>query len=137
MKQLSVFLENSPGSLLRLTEALAQAEVNLRALTVSENADFGIVRILVHDIEHAASVVKAANFICSQTDVVAVEIPDRTGGLFSVLKEFENKGLNIEYMYSLQVRSKDKAVMIFRFKDTEKALNVIKNTKFVLFEEPL
>jgi hypothetical protein len=121
IKQISVFLENKPGRLQRMTSVLAAHKIDLRALSLAETKDFGIARIIVSDVMDAVTVLKDADFIASLTPVLAVEIPDETGGLDKLLKIFAEAGVNIEYMYAFLGKSDGNAYMIFRISDTKNA----------------
>ncbi|MBQ8945274.1 MAG: ACT domain-containing protein [Lachnospiraceae bacterium] len=122
IKQISVFLENKPGTLSRMTKVLADHKIDLRALSLAETKDFGIARMIVDDVLAATSVLKDADFIASLTPVLAYEIPDETGGLNKLLQAFNECNVNVEYMYSFLGGKKAKsAYMIFRVADTEAA----------------
>lgn len=122
IKQISVFLENKPGTLNKMTKVLADHEIDLRALSLAETKDFGIARMIVADVLAATSVLKDADFIASLTPVLAYEIPDETGGLNKLLDAFNECKVNVEYMYSFLGGKKSKsAYMIFRVADTEAA----------------
>ena len=138
IKQISVFLENKPGTLLKMTGVLAANNIDMRALSLAETKDFGIVRMIVDDINTAASALKDADFINSMTDVVAVLIPDEPGGLDKVLQVLNEARVNIEYMYAfLGSSGDDGAYMIFRVGDckaAEEAL-IARQIKVVTQEE--
>lgn len=122
IKQISVFLENKPGTLNRMTAVLAEHEIGLRALSVAETKDFGIARMIVDDVLAATSVLKDADFIASLTPVLAFEIPDEVGGLNKLLNVFTETKVNVEYMYSfLGGKKSSSAYMIFRVADTSAA----------------
>ena len=122
VKQISVFLENRPGTLQKMTEVLAENKVNMRATSLAETKDFGIARIIVDDDYEASNVLKEAGFINSLTPVLAVEIKNEVGALSKTLKVFSEGAINIEYMYSfLSVKRPEHACMIFRVSETEKA----------------
>ncbi len=119
-KQISVFLENKPGTLKKLTAALTEAKINIRALSVADTKDFGIVRMLVHDTFNATSVLNNAGFMTSVKPVLVYEISDEAGSLDKVLANFEELKINIEYMYAFAGRKG--AYMVFRVgKVTEEA----------------
>lgn len=122
IKQISVFLENKPGTLLEMTGVLAKEKIDMRALSLSETKDFGIARFIANDVFQAASVLKDAGFINSLTPVVGVEIPDEPGGLDKVLRILNDARINVEYMYAfLGGGEAEHAYMIFRVgKDMEK-----------------
>lgn len=122
VKQISVFLENKPGTLSKMTKVLADHEISLRALSVAEMEDFGIARLIVDDVIAATSVLKDADFIATLTPVLAFEIPDENGGLNRLLEAFNATGVNIEYMDSFLGGNKSgSAYMIFRVADTAAA----------------
>ena len=122
MKQISVFLENKPGTLERMTQTLADGGVNLRAISMAEAADYGIARIIVDDLIGASTVLKDADFVISLTPVLAYEIPNEPGGLNKLLMRFTQAGINIEYMYSCIIGDEEKrAYMILRVADTAAA----------------
>ncbi|MGQ9607664.1 MAG: ACT domain-containing protein [bacterium] len=125
VKQISIFLENKSGRLAQVTKVLADNGINLRALSLADTADFGILRIIVNDVDKAYNVLKNSGYTLSETDVVAVEVPDRPGGLASILDSLWKSGLSVEYMYAFVKSSGDNAVMIFRFEDTDKAIKVL------------
>ena len=118
-RQISVFLENKPGTLKKLSSVLAAHHVNIRALSLADTKDFGIVRMLVNDVFDATNVLKEADFIASLTSVLVFEISDETGGLDNLLQSFSDAKINIEYMYAFA--GKQGAYMIFRVADTKKA----------------
>ena len=122
IKQISIFVENKPGALYGLTGVLAQNKVDLRALSLAETSEFGIVRIIVNDVYKATTVLKDAGYVHSITPVVGVAIPDVPGGLNRVLQVLSNAKINVEYMYAfLGGPDADHAYMIFRVQDGEAA----------------
>jgi len=125
VEQLAIFIENRSGRLAEVTGILAQAQVNIRAIFVADTADFGILRLIVDRPEVAARALKAGGFTVSTTPVVAIEMPDRPGGLWGILKTLEGVGLNVEYMYAVITRSGDNAVVVFRFDEPERAIRVL------------
>ena len=122
LKQLSVFLENKPGALSRPCRLLAQAGLNLQTVALADTQQFGILRLVTHDWEQARKVLTAADFVVKVTDVVALEIPDRPGGLADVLEVIERAGVNVEYMYAFTAKQDGKGLMLFRFDQPETAL---------------
>ena len=131
IRQISVFLENKPGTLNAMTEVLAAASIDLRALSLAETTDFGIARLIVDDVYETATVLKDAGYVCSLTPVVAVMIPDVAGGLHKVLTALTEAGINLEYMYSSLAGGPDsRACMIFRLADPEKAENILRAKGF-------
>ena len=136
IKQISVFLENKPGSLLTMTAALADASVDMRALSLAETQEFGIVRIIVDNVYGATTVLKEAGFVHQITPVLGVAIPDTPGGLTKVLQTLADAGVNVEYMYAfLGGKDVDHAYMIFRVRDELAAVAALRARGIRLVEE--
>jgi hypothetical protein len=125
LQQLSIFLENKPGQLKMACELLAQSKINISTLSLADTKEFGILRLLIRDWEKAKSALEKGGYVVKQTEVLAVEVADRPGGLAELLNPIEAAKLNIEYMYAFSAGRKGKAVMIFRFSDPDRALNVL------------
>jgi len=125
VEQISVFLENKSGRLAEVARTLAGAGVNIRALSVADTSDFGILRIIVNDSDKALKVLKDNEFTVSKTEVLAVEVPDTAGGLSQILDLLEKEKVNVEYMYALIERSAERAVIIFRFDENDRAIQVL------------
>lgn len=125
VKQISVFLENKPGTMGKLTEVLSKNNIDMRALSLAETSDFGIARIITDDVYHAMQVLKDEDYVCSVTKVLAVAIPDEPGALARVIRFLGDDGVNVEYMYAFITRKKDVAYMIFRVEDNEAAIKVL------------
>ncbi|MGN1003357.1 MAG: ACT domain-containing protein [Oscillospiraceae bacterium] len=122
VKQISVFLENKPGMLNTMTDVLAKNNIDMRALSLAETNDFGIVRIIVDDVYNATTVLKDAGFVHSVTPVLGVSIPDEPGGLNRVVAVLTDAQINVEYMYAfLGGKDVDHAYMIFRVQDLKAA----------------
>lgn len=129
IKQISVFLENKPGTLDKLMAVMAGANIDLRALSLAETKDFGIARMIVDDAFGALNVLKEKDFIASLTPVLAFAVPDEPGGLSKLLTRFTAAGVNIEYMYAfLDIRQVGQACMIFRVSDTEASEKALVNS---------
>ncbi len=126
IKQISVFLENKPGTLNKMTKVLAEHDIDMRALSLAETKDFGIVRIIVDDVFQATNVLKEADFVASLTPVLAFAIPDEPGGLNKLLDAFTEEKVNLEYMYAfLGGKDTNHAYMIFRVSDAKSAENAL------------
>src|SRR5450830_1083820 len=132
VEQISVFLENKPGSLEHATRVLRDASINIRTLSLAETVDFGILRLIVNDVEKANKVLKDAGFRVSKTVVVAVEVPDKPGGLHSSMAVISVYGINVEYLYAFVEKSGQNAVIIFRFDAPEKAIEVLMKNSFTV-----
>jgi hypothetical protein len=132
VEQISVFLENKPGSLEHATRVMRDASINIRTLSLAETVDFGILRLIVNDVEKTNKVLKDAGFRVSKTVVVAVEVPDKPGGLHSIMEVLSKEGINVEYLYAFVEKSGQNAVIIFRFDAPEKAIEVLLAHKFTV-----
>lgn len=126
IKQISVFLENKPGALYAMTGVLAQNNIDMRALSLAETKDFGIVRIIVDHVYQATTVLKDAGYVHSVTPVLGVAIPDTPGGLNKVLQVLTDAQVNVEYMYAfLGGKDTEHAYMIFRVADNAAAASAL------------
>jgi hypothetical protein len=125
INQLSVFLENKPGQLSETCRALADAGVNILTLSLADTQQFGILRLIVRDPAAAKAVLERAGSVVKMTEVVAIEVDDRPGGMADVLKVMEGGGINIEYMYAFTFRRGDRAVLVFRFDDPDAAVKLL------------
>ncbi|MGE5308699.1 MAG: ACT domain-containing protein [Deltaproteobacteria bacterium] len=129
LTQISVFLENKKGRLYDACSTLGKSSINIRALTVAESEDFGVLRMVVDRPDAAAKALKKDGFVASFTEIVAVEVGDRPGGLAGILKVLDKNGVNIEYMYGFVEKSSDMALMVFRFDDPDAAIKVLLKNK--------
>jgi hypothetical protein len=127
VKQVSIFLENRAGRLAEVTKLLSDNQLNIRALSVADTSDFGILRLIVNDPDKAIGVLKGANYTVSAAEVVAIEVDDRPGGLARILGIFDENRINVEYMYAFLAKIPDKAVLIFRFDDNKSVIEKLKN----------
>jgi hypothetical protein len=122
LQQLSVFLENKPGQLKAACDRLAAAGISISTLMLADTREFGILRLIIRDWERAKQILEEDGVAVRTTEVIAVEVQDKPGGLAALLKPVEDAALNIEYMYAFAAGLGGKAVMIFRFTDPDKAL---------------
>lgn len=127
VEQIAIFLENKSGRLSEITGVLADNGINIRSLSLADTADFGILRLIVDKVDVAERVLRSGGFTVGKTNVVAVEVPDRVGGLASVLKVLEMAMVNVEYMYAFVNKSSENAVMIFRFEETDEAMRILQD----------
>ena len=125
VKQISVFVENKAGKLAELTEYLHENDIDMRALSIAEAQDFGIVRMIVDDAYKTSCTLKEAGYVASITPVLAVEMPDEPGSLFHILKLLGDGSVNLEYMYAFLTRKADTAYMVLRVENNEKAIEIL------------
>jgi hypothetical protein len=125
LKQISIFLENSPGRLYETTQALGDANLNLRSLSICDVSGFGVLRILINDVAKARSVIMEKQFPARVDEVVAAEISDTPGSLAKALKVLMQNKVNVDYMYALAGTSSGKAVMVFSFSDNDLAIELL------------
>ncbi|NPU85607.1 MAG: ACT domain-containing protein [Syntrophaceae bacterium] len=130
VEQISVFLENKPGVLEEVMKALKEANINIRTLSLADTSDFGILRLIVNDVTATSTILKAKGFRVSRTTVVAVEVPDRPGGLHSILEALGGEAINIEYLYAFVEKSGENAVIIFRYDNPDRAIEVLQKKGF-------
>ncbi len=124
-EQISVFLENKAGRLSEVTATLNESNVNIRALALADTSDFGVLRLIVDDTEAALAALKNNGFTVGKTPVVAVEVPDRPGGLHDILVMLHKARINVEYMYAFVCTAGDNAVMIFRIEQEAQAVALL------------
>ena len=125
VKQISVFLENKKGRLAEVTQTLAREKVNIRALSLADTADFGVLRIIVNNPDRCLAALKANSFVAQVTEVIAVEVEDTPGGLSHILEILDRDNVNVEYMYAYVEKSRDNAIVICKIDDRERALQVL------------
>ena len=134
VEQISIFIENKSGRLAEITRILGEAGINIRALSLADTSDFGILRLIVNDGAKASAVLKENGFTVNMTEVVAVEVPDCPGGLSAILQTLDREKINVEYMYAFVERCGGNAVIIFRFDETDKAISVLQSQSFNMLE---
>ncbi len=128
VKQISVFLENRSGRLHEVSEVLKKADINIRALSLADTSDFGILRLIVDRPDTAQQVLKNSGFTISQTEVLAMEVEDRPGGLAQILAVCDSGGINVEYMYAFVEKSGRNAVVIFRVENPDRSIALLQKS---------
>jgi hypothetical protein len=134
IRQISVFLENTTGRISEVTKTLAHAGINLRAISIADTADFGILRLIVDKTEEAANALNAAGFTTRQTSVAAVEIDDVPGSLAKLMELFQKSEINIEYLYASLEGKAGKAVVIFKLEDHDRGFKILKDNGLTMAE---
>lgn len=127
LQQLSVFVENRPGSLVSVLKTLADAQIDLNGLSVADTTEFGVLRLILSDPAKGEEVLQEAGFIVKATDVLAIDVNDTPGGLFQTADMLASHGLNIGYMYAFGTKKERHAMIIFKTEDNRKAADVLKD----------
>jgi len=125
VKQISVFLENKKGRLAEVTRTLSAEKINIRALSLADTADFGVLRIIVNNPDKCLGVLKSHGFVAQVTEVIAVEVQDAPGGLNRILEVLDRDNVNVEYMYAYVEKTRENAIVICKIDDKERALSVL------------
>ena len=125
IKQLSIFASNEPGQIVKVTDALSSEDIDIRAMSIADTQDFGILRLIVSDAEKGKEVLKSKNCVVSITEVAGIKIPDKPGALAKVLKLLADNDINIEYMYAFITISKEFAYVVIRVSDTAGAEKIL------------
>ncbi len=129
LTQISIFLENKKGRLYEVCNLLGKNKINMRALNIAESEGFGVLRIVVDRPQEAVRVLKKNDFVANMTEIVAVEVEDRPGGLARILKVLADNQINVEYMYGFLEKHSECALLCFRFEDPDKAIAVLKKNR--------
>lgn len=133
VKQISVFLENKPGKLAQVTDILENKDIDISAISIADTTEFGILRMIVNKPEEALTAIKAAGFPVNTTEVLAVEVSDKPGGLNKALQILKNSDVIIEYLYSFIKRNGNKALILFRVDKPQKAVAVLREAGIKLY----
>lgn len=129
IKQLSVFVENKEGKLREITDILAKAGIDIRALSIADTSEFGILRLIVRDPHKAKALLEKNGFVATINDVVGVEINDRPGGLAEIVRLFAERDINMEYMYAFLTRTENKAYLVVRVDGASEVENLLESEK--------
>ena len=130
LKQLNVFVENKQGALVQITEALAKSEINIRALSLADTEEFGILRLIVNDVDTACEMLEELGYLIKVTDVVGVKIGDAPGKLSKALEVLDKMEINMEYLYAFMARTEKHAYVVLRVADNDKAEAALEEAGF-------
>lgn len=133
VKQISVFLENKPGKLSQVTDILEKNNIDIKAISIADTTEFGILRMIVDKPKEAVEAIKAEKFPVSTTDVLAVEVRDKPGGLNRALQILNDAGVSVEYLYSFIKRNGERALILFRVEEPERAVEVLQSAGIKLY----
>lgn len=134
IKQISIFVENKPGRLCAVTKLLSENDIDIRALSVADTKDFGILRLIVNKPDKACEVLKAADCTVSLTNVIAIGIHDKPGGLADAMDCLYAANISVEYMYAFISKSEDQAYVILRVENNDKAVEALKEGNFTILK---
>ena len=135
ISQVSIFIENTKGRLAEVCSLLGNNDINIKALTIAESPEFGILRVVLNNTEKAKKILKENGFIATIAPVVAVEVSDTPGGLAKALKILADNDINLEYMYGFVEKASEKALMVLKFDNIEKAIEVLQANNIPIVEE--
>lgn len=135
LKQISVFLENRKGRLWKALNILSNANINIRALSIADTSEFGILRMIVSDTDLAKQILEESNFVVKVNEVIAVGVSDAPGGLEGVLKSLNKMDVNVEYIYAFVEKKGEKAVVVIRTEDIDTGLEALKNGGITVLSE--
>ena len=135
IKQLTVFVENRKGTMVSITDILSQKNVNIRALSIAETQDFGILRLIVNDTDAAQQVLTDAGYLIKITEVVGVKIGDAPGKLTAALRVLDDANINVEYLYAFMARTEKHAYVVLRVEDNLEAESILENAGFHLITD--
>jgi len=135
VKQVSVFVENKEGRIKKAINTLAQENINIRALSIADTTKYGILRLIVSDNKKAIDALEKDNFIVKENEVILLAIPDEPNGLNSTLSVFEEKGINLEYLYAFVSSKTDEAIVVMRLENMEKAIEALENSNVKVLDE--
>lgn len=130
LKQLNIFVENKKGALVEITETLAQHQINIRALSIADTEEFGILRLIVNDNEKATKVLSEKQYLLKTTDVVGVKIGDAPGKLSTALEVLDKEDINVEYLYAFLARTEKHAYVVLRVADNNRAETALENAGY-------
>ncbi len=135
LEQVSIFIENTKGRLAEVCDLLGKNNINIKALTIAESPEFGILRVVLDNTDKAKNVLKDNGFTVTIATVVAVEVSDTPGGLAKALKVLANNNINLEYMYGFIEKASEQALMVFKFDNHEKAIEILQKNNISIVEE--
>ena len=135
VKQISIFVENKEGRIKKAIDTLAKANINIRALSIADTTKYGILRLIVSDNEKAIDALENDGFIVKEKEVIVLAVPDEPNGLNSTLAIFDEKGINLEYLYAFVSSNSDEAIVAMRLENMDKAIEALENSNVKILEE--
>ena len=134
VKQISIFVENKEGRIKKAIDTLAKQNINIRALSIADTTKYGILRLIVSDNEKAIEALENDNFIVKENDVIILAVPDKPNGLNSTLAVFDEKGINLEYLYAFVSSKTDEAIVVMRLENMEKAIEALNESNVKILD---
>jgi hypothetical protein len=134
LKQISIFLENKPGKLAEITKVLSDEGINIRALSMADTAEFGILRLIVPYVDKAYKILKEADYTVSITEVIGIKVPDEPGGLYNIITTLSDNDINVEYMYAFVSKCGENALIIFKVENIDKTIKLMQERDVALVE---
>lgn len=128
VKQISIFIENKEGRIKKAIDTLAQQNINIRALSIADTTKYGILRLIVSDNKKAIAALEDNGFVVRENEVIIIAVPDEPNGLNSTLAVFDEKGINLEYLYAFVSSKTDEAIVVMRLENMEKAFEALENS---------
>lgn len=135
VKQISIFVENKEGRIKKAIDTLAKENINIRALSIADTTKYGILRLIVSDNEKAINALENDGFIVKENEVIILAVPDEPNGLNSTLEVFDEKGINLEYLYAFVSNKTDEAIVVMRLENMEKAIEALNSKNVKLLDE--
>ena len=135
VKQISIFVENKEGRIKKAIDTLAKENINIRALSIADTTKYGILRLIVSDNEKAINALEKDGFIVKENDVIILAVPDKPNGLNSTLAVFDEKGINLEYLYAFVSSKTDEAIVVMRLENMEKAIDALNENNVKILDE--
>ena len=135
VKQISIFVENKEGRIKKAIDTLARANINIRALSIADTSKYGILRLIVSDNEKAIEALEKDGFIVKENEVIILAVPDEPNGLNSTLSVFDEKGINLEYLYAFVSSKTDEAIVVMRLENMEKAIEALNESNVRILDE--
>ena len=135
VKQISIFVENKEGRIKKAIDTLAKENINIRALSIADTTKYGILRLIVSDNEKAIAALEKDGFIVKENEVIILAVPDEPNGLNSTLSVFDEKGINLEYLYAFVSSNSDEAIVVMRLENMEKAIDALNESNVKILDE--
>ena len=135
VKQVSIFVENKEGRIKKAIETISKEDINIRALSIADTTKYGILRLIVSDNEKAIAALEKAGFIVKENEVIILAVPDEPNGLNSTLAVFDEKGINLEYLYAFVSSKSDEAIVVMRLENMEKAIDALNENNVKILDE--